>query len=162
MDCYPLSSGYVFSVPSYVIFCSQVIDGFRKQSYRILIATDVAARGLDIPHIQHVINHDLPQCPEDYIHRIGRTARAGATGEALNFLSPADGIKWRAMQRLLDPNAKLDDLGKRSNGGKGRKSGSKDNYKSARKSNNSNRNNNSNSNNKRKFQSWSRKKSSAA
>lgn len=135
---------------------SQVIDGFRKQSYRILIATDVAARGLDIPHIQHVINHDLPQCPEDYIHRIGRTARAGATGEALNFLSPADGIKWRAIQRLLDPNAKLDDLGKRSNGGKGRKSGSKDNYKSARKSNNSN------SNNKRKPQSWQRKKRSAA
>ncbi|MDG1436801.1 MAG: DEAD/DEAH box helicase [Rickettsiaceae bacterium] len=97
---------------------SQVIEGFRKQSYRILIATDVAARGLDIPHIQHVINHDLPQCPEDYIHRIGRTARAGATGNALNFLSSSDGSKWRAIQRLLDPNAKPDDLGERRGGRK--------------------------------------------
>lgn len=103
---------------------AQVIESFRKQSYRILIATDVAARGLDIPHIQHVINHDLPQCPEDYIHRIGRTARAGAAGEALNFLSPSDNIKWRAIQRLLDPNAKIEDIGKRS-GGKGRKSNDK-------------------------------------
>ena len=118
---------------------AQVIESFRKQSYRILIATDVAARGLDIPHIQHVINHDLPQCPEDYIHRIGRTARAGATGEALNFLSPSDNIKWRAIQRLLDPNAKIEDLGKKSSGkgrkskDKGKKFGRKDLVKSFKK-----------------------------
>ena len=118
---------------------AQVIDAFRKQSYRILIATDVAARGLDIPHIQHVINHDLPQCPEDYIHRIGRTARAGATGEALNFLSPSDNIKWRAIQRLLDPNAKIEDLGKgpggrgRKSSDKGKKFGRKDSVKSFKK-----------------------------
>ncbi len=80
---------------------ARVIESFRKKNYRILIATDVAARGLDIPHIQHVINHDLPQCPEDYIHRIGRTGRAGAKGEAVNFLSPSDGKKWKAIQRLL-------------------------------------------------------------
>ena len=54
----------------------RVINSFRKGLKRILIATDVAARGLDIPLIQHVINYDLPQVPEDYIHRIGRTARA--------------------------------------------------------------------------------------
>ena len=66
----------------------KIIKDFREQNYRILIATDVAARGLDIPHIKHVINYDLPQNPEDYIHRIGRTARAGAEGEALSFLSP--------------------------------------------------------------------------
>ena len=139
---------------------SQVIEGFRKQSYRILIATDVAARGLDIPHIQHVINHDLPQCPEDYIHRIGRTARAGATGEALNLLSPSDGIKWRAIQRLLDPNAKLDDISERrgrKNGGKNR---GKNNFR-ARNRNNSN-NNNSNGNNKRNLHSWKKKKRTAA
>jgi superfamily II DNA/RNA helicase len=113
---------------------SQVIESFRKQKYRILIATDVAARGLDIPHIQHVINHDLPQCPEDYIHRIGRTARAGATGNALNFLSPSDGIKWRAIQRLLDPNAKLDDLGGARRGARnnsGSKPGFKNGYRNA-------------------------------
>lgn len=84
----------------------RVIKAFRNKKYRILVATDVAARGLDIPHIEHVINYDLPQCPEDYIHRIGRTARAGATGSALNFVSPADKSKWSAIEYLLDPTAK--------------------------------------------------------
>lgn len=84
----------------------RVIAAFRQQRYRILVATDIAARGLDIPHIEHVINYDLPQCPEDYIHRIGRTARAGAEGEALCFLTPADRRQWRAIQKLIDPNFK--------------------------------------------------------
>ncbi|MDD3181459.1 MAG: DEAD/DEAH box helicase [Alphaproteobacteria bacterium] len=79
----------------------RVIRNFRDQRYRILVATDVAARGLDIPHIEHVINFDLPQCPEDYIHRIGRTARAGADGCAVNLLTPADGAKWKAIHRLM-------------------------------------------------------------
>lgn len=83
----------------------RVILGFRKKKYRILVATDVAARGLDIPHIEHVINYDLPQCPEDYIHRIGRTARAGATGSALCILTPADKMKWYGIDRLLNPNS---------------------------------------------------------
>jgi len=79
----------------------RVIQNFRDKKYRILVATDVAARGLDIPHIEHVINYDLPQCPEDYIHRIGRTARAGAEGCAVNLLTPGDGSKWRAIHRLM-------------------------------------------------------------
>ena len=86
----------------------RVIQGFRDKKYRVLVATDVAARGLDIPHIAHVINYDMPQVPEDYIHRIGRTARAGAEGEAVSFLTCADSVKWRAIQRLMngeDPNA---------------------------------------------------------
>jgi superfamily II DNA/RNA helicase len=83
----------------------KVIQGFRDKKYRILVATDVAARGLDIPHIEHVINYDLPQCPEDYIHRIGRTARAGAEGSALSFLVPGEDSKWRAIQRLLNPGS---------------------------------------------------------
>ncbi len=82
-----------------------VITDFRNKKYRILVATDVAARGLDIPHIEHVINYDLPQCAEDYIHRIGRTARAGAEGAALNLVSPADKSKWSAINRLLNPDA---------------------------------------------------------
>lgn len=81
----------------------RVIANFREQKYRILVATDIAARGLDIPHIQHVINYDLPQCPEDYIHRIGRTARAGAEGCAVNLLTPQDGSKWRAIYKLINP-----------------------------------------------------------
>lgn len=84
----------------------RVIGAFRDRKHRILVATDIAARGLDIPHIEHVINYDLPQCPEDYIHRIGRTARAGAEGSALCFVTPEDGDKWRAINRLLNPNAK--------------------------------------------------------
>lgn len=79
----------------------RVIKAFREKEYRILVATDVAARGLDIPHIEHVINYDLPQAPEDYIHRIGRTARAGAEGAAVNFLTSEDEQKWRAIHRLI-------------------------------------------------------------
>ncbi len=86
----------------------RVIAGFRASKYRILVATDIAARGLDIPHIEHVINFDLPQCPEDYIHRIGRTARAGATGSALCLISPEDRGKWAAIKRLIDPTAPRD------------------------------------------------------
>lgn len=79
----------------------RVIQAFRNKRHRILVATDVASRGLDIPHIEHVINYDLPQCPEDYIHRIGRTARAGSSGSAMSFVSPADGVMWKEITRLL-------------------------------------------------------------
>ena len=58
---------------------------FRENKIRVLIATDIASRGLDVPHLKHVINYDLPQVAEDYIHRIGRTARAGQSGEADMF-----------------------------------------------------------------------------
>jgi len=66
-----------------------------------MVATDIAARGLDIPHIKHVINYDLPQCPEDYIHRIGRTGRAGMEGFALSLISPEEGHKWRRIHNLI-------------------------------------------------------------
>ncbi len=84
----------------------KAIRAFRNCETRIMIATDIAARGLDIPHIEHVINYDLPQCAEDYIHRIGRTARNGAEGEAVNLVTPQDKKKWSAIHRLLNPNAK--------------------------------------------------------
>ncbi len=83
---------------------TRVLSEFRNKKHRILIATDVAARGLDIPHIEHVINYDLPMCAEDYIHRIGRTARAGADGNALNLIAPSDHEKWDAIRHLLDPD----------------------------------------------------------
>ncbi len=84
----------------------KVIANFRAKKHRILVATDVAARGLDIPHIEHVINYDLPQAAEDYIHRIGRTARAGAEGAAICFVTAKDKEKWNEIDRLLNPNAK--------------------------------------------------------
>lgn len=80
----------------------KVIQNFRQGSCRIMVATDVAARGLDIPHIEHVINYDLPQSPEDYVHRIGRTARAGANGSALNFITPEDKGRWKAINSFID------------------------------------------------------------
>tara|TARA_Y100000992_G_scaffold301410_1_gene272235 strand:+ start:1189 stop:2583 length:1395 start_codon:yes stop_codon:yes gene_type:complete len=82
----------------------RVINGFRNGKSRILIATDVAARGLDIPLIQHVINYDLPQVPEDYIHRIGRTGRAGKEGSALTFITPNDRSMWNSINKLINPN----------------------------------------------------------
>ena len=92
---------------------NDVIEAFRNKKYRILVATDVAARGLDIPHIEHVINYDLPQCAEDYIHRIGRTARAGAKGAALNFVTPSDKEQWRAIEHFLKTGSKASTNGGR-------------------------------------------------
>lgn len=83
----------------------KVMQNFRKMNFRVLIATDIAARGLDVPHIEHVINYDLPQVAEDYIHRMGRTARAGAEGAAISFVSSQDGRKWHAIECLLNPGA---------------------------------------------------------
>lgn len=117
----------------------KVIQGFRDMKFRILVATDIAARGLDIPHIEHVINYDLPQCPEDYIHRIGRTGRNGSEGSAICFISPDDGLKWRAIHRLMNPNeapphmprGNMGEAGK--TGGKPRKFGSKKPFKGGNK-----------------------------
>ena len=86
----------------------RVVKSFRANKSRIMVATDIAARGLDVPHIRHVINYDLPQCPEDYIHRIGRTGRAGAEGSALCLLAPDDRYKWRAISQLMNPGAPID------------------------------------------------------
>ncbi len=94
----------------------RVVKSFRANKSRIMVATDIAARGLDVPHIRHVINYDLPQCPEDYIHRIGRTGRAGAEGSALCLLAPDDRHKWRAISQLMNPGAPIDFPGGKSEG----------------------------------------------
>ncbi|MBI3636865.1 MAG: DEAD/DEAH box helicase [Candidatus Rokubacteria bacterium] len=79
----------------------EALDGFRAGRYRVLIATDIAARGIDVPGISHVVNFDLPQTPEDYIHRIGRTARAEASGRASSFASVEETQQLRAIERHL-------------------------------------------------------------
>jgi superfamily II DNA/RNA helicase len=85
-----------------------VMQAYRNKKFTILVATDIAARGLDVPHIEHVINYDLPQVAEDYIHRMGRTARAGAEGSTLSFITNSDREKWHAIETLLDPTKKRD------------------------------------------------------
>jgi superfamily II DNA/RNA helicase len=86
----------------------KTLISFRSEKIRILVSTELAARGLDVPSIQHVINYHLPQVPEDFIHRIGRTARAGAEGCALTFITPNDRQMWNGIQRLINPNFKAE------------------------------------------------------
>ena len=104
---------------------TRIINNFRKMKFRILVATDVASRGIDIPHIEHVINYNIPENPDDYIHRIGRTARAGADGATIIFITPSEKHKWIKMKAalkldVLDTNAspeyeKKKEEGKKSN-----------------------------------------------
>jgi len=79
----------------------QVLQDFREGKLTYLIATDVAARGLDIPEVSHVFNYDIPEDPEVYVHRIGRTARAGRSGRALTFVGEWDADKLPPIQRLV-------------------------------------------------------------
>ncbi len=88
---------------------NQALSGFKKGDYRILVATDVAARGIHVDNIAHVVNYDLPQVPEDFIHRVGRTGRAGARGTASTFATPGERGEIRrieaAMKTRLTPRA---------------------------------------------------------
>ncbi len=77
------------------------LEGFRRGTFRVLVATDIAARGIDVANIAHVINYDVPNCPEDYVHRIGRTARMRATGRATTFVTAEDHEQLRAIEQLL-------------------------------------------------------------
>ena len=78
----------------------KALDQFRSGRARVLVATDIAARGIDVTGISHVINFDLPAQPEDYVHRIGRTARAGASGVAISFCDTAEHATLRAIERI--------------------------------------------------------------
>jgi ATP-dependent RNA helicase RhlE len=76
------------------------LRGFKEGETRVLVATDIAARGIDVESISHVINYDVPTAPEDYVHRIGRTGRAGKTGRAITLVTPVDELSMRAIERL--------------------------------------------------------------
>ncbi len=79
---------------------------FRDGRARVLVATDIAARGLDVDAVSHVINYDLPAAPEDYVHRVGRTGRAGRQGQAISIVAPVDELSMRAIERLTGQEVK--------------------------------------------------------
>jgi len=81
----------------------RVLQDFRSQKIEILVATDIASRGIDVAHIRLVINYELPQAAEDYIHRIGRTARGGAEGVSISFVASFETKKWVEILRLTSP-----------------------------------------------------------
>jgi ATP-dependent RNA helicase RhlE len=91
----------------------QALKGFRDGRFEVLVATDIAARGLDIADVSHVINYDVPQHPEDYIHRIGRTGRAEAHGDAFTIMTAEDGSHVFAIERFISqkiPRVKLENF----------------------------------------------------
>jgi superfamily II DNA/RNA helicase len=79
---------------------NRTLDGMRRGQVRVLVATDVAARGIDVPAITHVFNYDLPKFPEDYVHRIGRTGRAGRNGVAVSLVNHAEGMNVKRIERF--------------------------------------------------------------
>jgi ATP-dependent RNA helicase RhlE len=80
---------------------TQALAGFKQGKFRVLVATDIAARGIDVEALSHVVNFDVPHVPEDYIHRVGRTARAEMTGDAFTFVSPEEEGDLRAIERAI-------------------------------------------------------------
>src|SRR5207302_8381611 len=80
---------------------NRAMDGFRRGDFQVLVATNIAARGLDVNHITHVISFDVPAVPDDYIHRIGRTARMEAEGDAFVLVAPAEEKSLARIERQI-------------------------------------------------------------
>jgi ATP-dependent RNA helicase RhlE len=80
---------------------TRALEDFKQGRIRVLVATDIAARGLDITELPHVVNFELPHVPEDYVHRIGRTGRAGLRGQAVSLVSREERDRLRAIEKLL-------------------------------------------------------------
>ena len=137
---------------------NRVIRKFKDGESRILVATDIAARGLDVPQVEHVINYDLPRMQEDYVHRVGRTARNGADGEALSYITPSDHKAWMSLIKTYkikgcELTAKVEPAKPKKKSSKKKSGGSKSRYKSKGKQTRS-------SGNKKKPMRSSKKKSS--
>jgi ATP-dependent RNA helicase RhlE len=81
---------------------TKALEGFKDGTYRVLVATDIAARGIDVTALGHVVNFDVPNVPEDYIHRVGRTARAELTGEAYTFVAADEESELRDIERAIN------------------------------------------------------------
>lgn len=107
---------------------SYIIQGFKMRKFNVLVATDVAARGLDISHIECVVNFDVPDNPEDYVHRIGRTARANKSGEAYTLINKADTLKWNNVRYFLDPELKKTERSNKRDAKPGYKKTNKNNF----------------------------------
>ncbi len=90
----------------------QALEGFKNGKYRVLVATDIAARGIDVKDIALVVNYDVPEYAEDYVHRIGRTGRAGKEGHAITFIMPSQSDKLRKIERLIEAKISKTDLPK--------------------------------------------------
>jgi ATP-dependent RNA helicase RhlE len=86
----------------------EALAGFKSGKYEIMVATDIAARGIDVAGVTHVINYDVPQNPEDYVHRIGRTGRAQAVGDAFTLVAPEETGDIRDIERFI--GQKIPDL----------------------------------------------------
>jgi ATP-dependent RNA helicase RhlE len=135
---------------------TKALAGFKNGSVRVMVATDIAARGLDIPLLPHVVNFELPNISEDYVHRIGRTGRAGASGEALSLVSADETSYLRDIEKLVgmripseiiegfepDPNASTQPI-KQGQGGGGRRNSNPRNSSSGNSNRSENKSNNS-------------------
>ena len=133
---------------------TKALDGFKKGTTRVLVATDIAARGLDIPLLPHVVNYELPNISEDYVHRIGRTGRAGASGEAVSLVSADETSFLRDIEKLVgqripseiiegfepDPNASTEPI--KQGQGRQRNANPRNSNTNKPKSGNANRNRN--------------------
>lgn len=89
---------------------NQIMDSFSKGHQKILVTTDLASRGLDLVNVSHVINFDLPKHTEEYVHRIGRTGRAGSTGDAISFVGPKDWISFKNIEAFLQLKVSFDEV----------------------------------------------------
>ncbi len=133
---------------------TKALKGFKDNNIRVLVATDIAARGLDIPLLPHVVNYELPNIPEDYVHRIGRTGRAGAKGEALSLVCVDENDYLKGIEKLVgikidsreidgfevDPSIPAEDPNPMRKGRGGRNGGkSKSNNRNGKKPNNKRR-----------------------
>jgi ATP-dependent RNA helicase RhlE len=90
---------------------TEALAGFKSGKFPVLVATDIAARGIDVEALSHVVNFDVPEVPESYIHRVGRTARASAKGDAITFVSDKEEVDWRAIEKAVGkriPRLKLE------------------------------------------------------
>ena len=89
---------------------NQALQGFKDGKFRVLVATDVAARGIHVDAIAHVVNYDLPQVPEDFVHRVGRTGRAGARGSSWTFATPIERSDIRGIEKMLNVKIEYQDV----------------------------------------------------